>query len=84
MSNASGGILFIFILSLSLFFQGQFRINLSGTGFKVAEDTSWTSQGNYAVADIQKSQVPEIFHVFTCSYPGKTANFNCTVLEIFF
>uniref|UniRef100_A0A8C4IAA9 ADAM metallopeptidase with thrombospondin type 1 motif, 9 n=1 Tax=Dicentrarchus labrax TaxID=13489 RepID=A0A8C4IAA9_DICLA len=36
--------------------QGRFRINLSGTGFKVAEDTSWTSQGNYAVADVQKSQ----------------------------
>ncbi|XP_062300498.1 A disintegrin and metalloproteinase with thrombospondin motifs 9-like [Scomber scombrus] len=36
--------------------QGRFMINLSGTGFKVAEDTSWISQGNYAVADVQKSQ----------------------------
>ncbi|XP_054472137.1 A disintegrin and metalloproteinase with thrombospondin motifs 9-like [Anoplopoma fimbria] len=36
--------------------QGRFRINLSGTGFKVAEDSSWISQGNYAVADVQKSQ----------------------------
>ncbi|KAE8298082.1 A disintegrin and metalloproteinase with thrombospondin motifs 9 [Larimichthys crocea] len=36
--------------------QGRFRINLSGTGFKVAEETSWISQGNYAVADVQKSQ----------------------------
>uniref|UniRef100_A0AAQ5Y9S1 ADAM metallopeptidase with thrombospondin type 1 motif, 9 n=1 Tax=Amphiprion ocellaris TaxID=80972 RepID=A0AAQ5Y9S1_AMPOC len=36
--------------------QGRFRLNLSGTGFKVAEDTSWVSQGNYAVANIQKSQ----------------------------
>lgn len=36
--------------------QGRFRINLSGTGFKLAEDTSWISQGNYAVADVQKSQ----------------------------
>uniref|UniRef100_A0A3B4VJ60 ADAM metallopeptidase with thrombospondin type 1 motif 9 n=1 Tax=Seriola dumerili TaxID=41447 RepID=A0A3B4VJ60_SERDU len=36
--------------------QGRFRINLSGTGLKVAEDTSWISQGNYAVADVRKSQ----------------------------
>ncbi|XP_065811119.1 A disintegrin and metalloproteinase with thrombospondin motifs 9-like [Labrus bergylta] len=36
--------------------QGRFRINLSGTGFKVADDVSWVSQGNYAVADVQKSQ----------------------------
>uniref|UniRef100_A0A3Q3FHS5 ADAM metallopeptidase with thrombospondin type 1 motif, 9 n=1 Tax=Kryptolebias marmoratus TaxID=37003 RepID=A0A3Q3FHS5_KRYMA len=42
--------------SLSSCPQGQFRINLSGTGFKVAEDTSWISQGNYAVANVQKSQ----------------------------
>lgn len=37
--------------------QGQFKINLSGTGFKVADDTSWITHGNYAVADIHKSQV---------------------------
>lgn len=37
--------------------QGRFRINLSGTGLKVADDTTWTSEGNYVVADIQKSQV---------------------------
>uniref|UniRef100_A0A7N6B2E3 ADAM metallopeptidase with thrombospondin type 1 motif, 9 n=1 Tax=Anabas testudineus TaxID=64144 RepID=A0A7N6B2E3_ANATE len=36
--------------------QGRFRINLSGTGFKVAEDTLWISQGNYAKVDVQKSQ----------------------------
>lgn len=36
--------------------QGQFRINLSGTGLRVAEDTSWITQGNYAAADINKSQ----------------------------
>uniref|UniRef100_A0AAV2M8W4 GON domain-containing protein n=1 Tax=Knipowitschia caucasica TaxID=637954 RepID=A0AAV2M8W4_KNICA len=35
--------------------QGQFRLNLSGTGFKVADNNSWISHGNYAVADIQKS-----------------------------
>uniref|UniRef100_A0A8C6VYZ8 ADAM metallopeptidase with thrombospondin type 1 motif 9 n=1 Tax=Nothobranchius furzeri TaxID=105023 RepID=A0A8C6VYZ8_NOTFU len=37
--------------------QGQFRINLSGTGLKVAENAAWISQGNYAVAKIQKSEV---------------------------
>uniref|UniRef100_A0AAR2JEP4 Peptidase M12B domain-containing protein n=1 Tax=Pygocentrus nattereri TaxID=42514 RepID=A0AAR2JEP4_PYGNA len=37
--------------------QGRFRINLSGTGLQVAESTKWISQGNYAVADIHKSQV---------------------------
>lgn len=36
--------------------QGRFRINLSGTGFKVSDETTWISQGNYAVADIHKSQ----------------------------
>ncbi|XP_034055101.1 A disintegrin and metalloproteinase with thrombospondin motifs 9-like [Gymnodraco acuticeps] len=36
--------------------QGRFRINLSGTGFRVAQETSWISQGNYAVTDIRKSQ----------------------------
>uniref|UniRef100_A0A8C4IAI7 ADAM metallopeptidase with thrombospondin type 1 motif, 9 n=1 Tax=Dicentrarchus labrax TaxID=13489 RepID=A0A8C4IAI7_DICLA len=59
--------------------QGRFRINLSGTGFKVAEDTSWTSQGNYAVADVQKSQVLAMCHKCSCQYPVKTpqiTNFN--------
>uniref|UniRef100_A0A8C2K1E5 ADAM metallopeptidase with thrombospondin type 1 motif, 9 n=1 Tax=Cyprinus carpio TaxID=7962 RepID=A0A8C2K1E5_CYPCA len=36
--------------------QGRFRINLSGTGFKVTESTRWISQGNYATADIHRSQ----------------------------
>ncbi|MBN3323406.1 ATS9 metalloproteinase, partial [Atractosteus spatula] len=36
--------------------QGRFSINLSGTGFHVAEDTKWVSQGNYPIADIHKSQ----------------------------
>uniref|UniRef100_A0A6Q2YCM6 ADAM metallopeptidase with thrombospondin type 1 motif, 9 n=1 Tax=Esox lucius TaxID=8010 RepID=A0A6Q2YCM6_ESOLU len=37
--------------------QGRLSINLSGTGFKLAEKTIWVSQGNYAVADIHISQV---------------------------
>ncbi|KAB5536845.1 hypothetical protein PHYPO_G00112000 [Pangasianodon hypophthalmus] len=36
--------------------QGRFSLNLSGTGFQVAGSTQWISQGNYAVADIHKSQ----------------------------
>lgn len=52
------------MLTCFLFFQGRFRINLSGTGFKVAEDISWVSQGNYAVADVQKSQVWTIYSYF--------------------
>ncbi|KAI5093665.1 A disintegrin and metalloproteinase with thrombospondin motifs 9 [Silurus meridionalis] len=36
--------------------QGQFRLNLSGTGFQVAESTQWNSHGNYAVAEIHKSE----------------------------
>uniref|UniRef100_A0A673A2V3 ADAM metallopeptidase with thrombospondin type 1 motif, 9 n=1 Tax=Sphaeramia orbicularis TaxID=375764 RepID=A0A673A2V3_9TELE len=43
--------------------QGQFRINLSGTGFKLTEDTSWITQGNYAVADIHKSQVLAVRYI---------------------
>ncbi|MBN3308697.1 ATS9 metalloproteinase, partial [Amia calva] len=37
--------------------QGRFSVNLAGTGFQIAEETKWISQGNYAVADIHKSQV---------------------------
>uniref|UniRef100_A0A8C1E6G0 ADAM metallopeptidase with thrombospondin type 1 motif 9 n=1 Tax=Cyprinus carpio carpio TaxID=630221 RepID=A0A8C1E6G0_CYPCA len=42
--------------------QGRFRINLSGTGFKVTESTRWISQGNYATADIHRSQDVVIPH----------------------
>ncbi|XP_048029655.1 A disintegrin and metalloproteinase with thrombospondin motifs 9-like [Megalobrama amblycephala] len=36
--------------------KGRFRINLSGTGLKVADNTKWISQGNYAMADIHRSR----------------------------
>ncbi|KAK6319053.1 hypothetical protein J4Q44_G00102640 [Coregonus suidteri] len=36
--------------------QGRFSINLSATGFQLAEETKWISKGNYAVADIHKSK----------------------------
>uniref|UniRef100_A0A3Q0RHB0 ADAM metallopeptidase with thrombospondin type 1 motif 9 n=1 Tax=Amphilophus citrinellus TaxID=61819 RepID=A0A3Q0RHB0_AMPCI len=36
--------------------QGRFKINLSGTGLRLAEDASWISQGTFVVKTIQKSQ----------------------------
>uniref|UniRef100_A0A671MMB3 A disintegrin and metalloproteinase with thrombospondin motifs 20-like n=1 Tax=Sinocyclocheilus anshuiensis TaxID=1608454 RepID=A0A671MMB3_9TELE len=35
--------------------QGQFSINLSGTGLKVAESTKWVSQGNYVTVKVHRS-----------------------------
>ncbi|XP_068172035.1 A disintegrin and metalloproteinase with thrombospondin motifs 9-like [Antennarius striatus] len=53
--------------------QGQFRINLSGTGFRVSDDTSWISQGNNAVADVQKSQDGSRVSGMCGGYCGKCA-----------
>ncbi|CAB1323370.1 unnamed protein product [Coregonus sp. 'balchen'] len=36
--------------------QGQFSINLIGTGLKVAEETKWTSQGNYVSVKVHRSE----------------------------
>ncbi|XP_042608722.1 A disintegrin and metalloproteinase with thrombospondin motifs 20-like [Cyprinus carpio] len=36
--------------------QGQFSINLSGTGLKVAEFTKWVSQGNYGTVKVHRSE----------------------------
>ncbi|XP_032893735.1 A disintegrin and metalloproteinase with thrombospondin motifs 20 isoform X2 [Amblyraja radiata] len=36
--------------------QGQFSINLSGTGLKIAEASKWIAQGNYATVNVQRSQ----------------------------
>ncbi|XP_043084392.1 A disintegrin and metalloproteinase with thrombospondin motifs 20 [Puntigrus tetrazona] len=36
--------------------QGQFSINLSGTGLKVAESTKWVSQGNYVTVKVHRSE----------------------------
>ncbi|KAM6981172.1 A disintegrin and metalloproteinase with thrombospondin motifs 9-like [Aplochiton taeniatus] len=36
--------------------QGHFSINLSGTGFQVAENTQWVYHGNYHSGDIERSQ----------------------------
>uniref|UniRef100_A0A6Q2XJ72 ADAM metallopeptidase with thrombospondin type 1 motif 20 n=1 Tax=Esox lucius TaxID=8010 RepID=A0A6Q2XJ72_ESOLU len=36
--------------------QGQFSINLTGTGLKVAEATKWTSQGNYVSVKVHRSE----------------------------
>ncbi|XP_047238951.1 A disintegrin and metalloproteinase with thrombospondin motifs 20-like [Girardinichthys multiradiatus] len=36
--------------------QGQFSINLIGTGLKVAPNTKWTSQGNYVSVKVHRSE----------------------------
>uniref|UniRef100_A0A3B4YNL9 ADAM metallopeptidase with thrombospondin type 1 motif 20 n=1 Tax=Seriola lalandi dorsalis TaxID=1841481 RepID=A0A3B4YNL9_SERLL len=36
--------------------QGQFSINMIGTGLKVAETTKWTSQGNYVSVKVHRSE----------------------------
>ncbi|KAL0968043.1 hypothetical protein UPYG_G00261570 [Umbra pygmaea] len=36
--------------------QGQFSINLQGTGLKVAEVTKWTSEGNYVSVKVHRSE----------------------------
>uniref|UniRef100_A0A8C3AK86 ADAM metallopeptidase with thrombospondin type 1 motif 20 n=1 Tax=Cyclopterus lumpus TaxID=8103 RepID=A0A8C3AK86_CYCLU len=36
--------------------QGQFSINLIGTGLKVAEETKWTTQGNYVSIKVHRSE----------------------------
>eukprot|EP00062_Callorhinchus_milii_P009908 gi/632954349/ref/XP_007892911.1/ PREDICTED: A disintegrin and metalloproteinase with thrombospondin motifs 20 [Callorhinchus milii] len=36
--------------------QGQFSINLSGTGLKISQATKWIAQGNYATVSIHRSQ----------------------------
>ncbi|XP_067420282.1 A disintegrin and metalloproteinase with thrombospondin motifs 20 isoform X3 [Emydura macquarii macquarii] len=36
--------------------QGQFSINLTGTGLKLSNTARWIAQGNYATVDIHKSQ----------------------------
>ncbi|KAF2974627.1 hypothetical protein EK904_001494, partial [Melospiza melodia maxima] len=35
--------------------QGQFSINLAGTGLRLSSTVRWIAQGNYATADIHKS-----------------------------
>ncbi|XP_061542969.1 A disintegrin and metalloproteinase with thrombospondin motifs 9 isoform X3 [Phycodurus eques] len=62
--------------------QGRFRINLSGTGFKVAADTRWTSQGNYAVADIKKSQDSSRVSGTCGGYCGKCTPSSASILPV--
>lgn len=40
-----------------VFSQGQFSINLIGTGLKVSESNKWTSQGNYVSVKVHRSEV---------------------------
>ena len=55
-----------FLLLFFFFFffgQGQFSINLAGTGLRLSSTARWIAQGNYATADIHKS------HVSRCCFP---------------
>ncbi len=45
-------------------FQGQFSINLIGTGLKVSEATKWTSQGNYVSVKVHRSEVRSLEWIF--------------------
>ncbi|XP_051546241.1 A disintegrin and metalloproteinase with thrombospondin motifs 20-like [Myxocyprinus asiaticus] len=36
--------------------QGQFSINLTGTGLKVADSSKWVSQGNYVTVKVHRSE----------------------------
>ncbi|XP_043943348.1 A disintegrin and metalloproteinase with thrombospondin motifs 20 [Protopterus annectens] len=36
--------------------QGQFSISLTGTGLRISDSTKWSAVGNYATADIRRSQ----------------------------
>ncbi|XP_058855652.1 A disintegrin and metalloproteinase with thrombospondin motifs 9-like [Acipenser ruthenus] len=62
--------------------QGRFSINLSGTGLQVAEETKWISQGNYAVADIQKSADSSRVTGKCGGYCGKCTPFSGTGFRV--
>lgn len=52
--NISQILLFVLFL---LEMQGQFSINLAGTGMKISSTAKWLAQGNYASVVIRRSQV---------------------------
>ncbi|KAM9813380.1 A disintegrin and metalloproteinase with thrombospondin motifs 9 [Neosynchiropus ocellatus] len=62
--------------------QGRFRINLLGTGLRVAEDASWVSQGNFAVAEIQKSEGGSIVSGSCGGYCGKCSPSSGSTLNV--
>lgn len=40
--------------------QGQFSINLAGTGMKISNTAKWLAQGRYASVIIHRSQVSPV------------------------
>lgn len=52
------------VLMVPVICQGQFSINLTGTGLKVAESTKWVSHGNYVAVKVHRSEVnkADFFH----------------------
>uniref|UniRef100_A0A674K035 ADAM metallopeptidase with thrombospondin type 1 motif 20 n=1 Tax=Terrapene triunguis TaxID=2587831 RepID=A0A674K035_9SAUR len=45
--------------------QGQFSINLTGTGLRLSSTARWIAQGNYATVDIHKSQVSSFAYILS-------------------
>lgn len=70
-------ILKYFINSIYFYFvlftiQGQFSINLAGTGMKISSTAKWLAQGSYASVIIHRSQVSPAapqspFEILLCS-----------------
>ena len=49
---------------ISLLLQGSFRVNLTGTGFKVIMDNSWYNKGYKTVSRISIAKVMLITEVY--------------------
>uniref|UniRef100_A0A671MNY0 A disintegrin and metalloproteinase with thrombospondin motifs 20-like n=1 Tax=Sinocyclocheilus anshuiensis TaxID=1608454 RepID=A0A671MNY0_9TELE len=68
--------------------QGQFSINLSGTGLKVAESTKWVSQGNYVTVKVHRSDVRTwiiiIIIIIIISVGGSTLQVTRYVIRLLF
>lgn len=49
--------IFKYFMYFFLTMQGQFSINLAGTGMKISNTAKWLAQGRYASVIIHRSQV---------------------------
>lgn len=57
--------------------QGQFRINLESTGFRVSKGQQWSQDGNHALKSIQKYEVLFVVFRWLCD------SLRITVLSIY-
>ncbi|KAM9311710.1 A disintegrin and metalloproteinase with thrombospondin motifs 20 [Gastrophryne carolinensis] len=62
--------------------QGQFSINLSGTGFRISNASKWIAQGNYATVNIHKSQDGTKIYGRCGGYCGKCVPHSPNGLEV--